>query len=434
VLHNPSENSFLDRISFGVEGIVMNYKKFSGAANAALMIIIATMLLAPGAWAQSKYKTLYRFKGGKDGNAPVVGLVFESSGNLYGTTNYGGAHNAGTVFELTPTSTGGWRESVLYSFTGGKDGADVAPTLVLDGAGNIYGTAGGGGAYGHGVVFELTPTSSGWTEAVLYSFTGGSDGAAPFAGVILDSTGNLYGTTWNGGSNNCGDGCGVVFKLTPNQEGWTESVLYSWQGVPDLENSNSNLIFDNAGNLYGATWYGDSFNCGGVFELTPNADGTWTEHVLYGFKCGKDGSHPSEARLIFDSARNLYGTAGNQYDSHYGVVFTLVHNSDGTWTKHTLHEFKGGKDGANPHGGLTFDSAGNLYGDTRYGGVNGYGVVFKLTPTSTGGWTYRVLHPFVDKPAAYPQGDLIVDGLGNLYGTTAGDGSTTFGSVFEITP
>jgi uncharacterized repeat protein (TIGR03803 family) len=410
----------------------MNYKKFLGAASATLMIVIVvTLVLAPGAWAQGKYKTLYKFKGGKDGNGPWAGLIFDAAGNLYGTTLYGGAHKVGTVFELSPGATGGWTESVLYSFTGGADGrmSGSGAGLVFDGAGNLYGTAGAGGAYGQGVAFELTPTSSGWAESVLYSFTGGADGGGPYAGLIFDTAGNLYSTTWGGGRPDCG--CGVVFKLAPTSSGWNESVLYSFG--PDGQNSDAELMFDGAGLLYGVAWYGGTYGNGNVFKLTPTSSGEWTESALHQFKGDKDGAHP-RAGLIFDSVGNLYGTAANEYTSGYGIVLKLVPNSDGSWTKQTLHQFTGGKDGANPYVAVTFDSAGNLYGATNDGGAYGYGVVFKLTPTSTGGWTYRVLHGFRDAPGADPRGDLVVDGSGNIYGTTYGDGSKTFGSVFEITP
>ncbi len=409
----------------------MNYKKFLGAASAALLIVIALLIFVPCALAATKYKTLYKFKGDKDGNGPLADLIFDAAGNLYGTTNNGGAYDAGTVFELTPNGSGGWTESVLYSFTGGADGANPQAGLIIDQSGNLYGTTSVGGAHGWGAVFELTPKSGGWTESVLYSFTGGADGKAAFASLIFDGSGNLYSTTWNGGRSDCGGGCGVVFKLAPTSNGWNESVLYSFG--PNGQNSDAGLIFDGAGNLYGVTWYAGAYGWGVVFKLSPNSDGSWTESVLYPFKGYKDGAHP-RARLNLDSAGNLYGTTANEYASGSGTVFQLVPNSDGTWTKHTLHQFTGGNDGASPRTDLTFDSAGNLYGVAYDGGAYGSGTVFKLAPTSTGGWTFRVLHTFKDMPGAYPWGGLVVDRSGNLYGTTYGDGSKTFGSVFEITP
>jgi len=414
----------------------MNYRRFLAAASAALMIVIAILILAPCTLAASKYKTLHTFRGGKDGHGPFGGVILDAAGNLYGTTIYGGAYSAGTVFELTPTSTG-WTESVLYSFNCATGCNPQFEVLIFDGAGNLYGTTPHGGAYGNGVVFELTPTSTGWTESVLYSFTGGSDGGTSYAGVIFDAAGNLYGTTWGGGAY----GGGVAFELTPTSTGWSESVLCSFHGGSD-----SHVIFDSTGNLYGVTWFDGKYGWGIVFKLAPNSDGSWTESVLYQFKGGKDGAEP-RARLLFDSAGNLYGTTGNAYTSGYGIVFKLVPNSNGTWTKHTLHQFTGGKDGANPVGGVIFDPSGNLYGATPYGGADGYGVVYKLTPTSTRGWKYQVLRAFWGAPGAYPDATLILDSAGTLYGTTVGEvvpdnrrdleeygSSKTFGSVFEITP
>lgn len=416
------------------EGNRMRRKRFFGIVSGVL-VLMAVMLLAGDASAQRRYKTLYTFTGSPDGNGPWDGLVFDAAGNLYGTTNEGGADNAGTVFELSPTSAGGWTESVLYSFTGGADGAEPQAGLILDSVGNLYGTASSGGAYGVGVVFELTPTLTGdWTESVLHTFTGGADGANPFASLIFDAAGNLYGTAWHGGNLACNApyGCGVVFEMTPNADGsWTESVLDAFVGGSDTRSSDASLIFDSAGNLYDTTWYGGSYSSGTVFELSPNSDGTWTQNILYNFKGGADGAHP-RAALIFDSAGNLYGTTGNEYTSGYGTVFQLIPSSSGAWTKRTLHQFTG-KDGANPYASLIFDSAGNLYGTTNGGGAYGYGVIFELSEKSTGVLSYQVF-PFNDAPGAYPRAPLILDRNGNLYGTTYGDGSETFGSVFEITP
>ena len=420
----------------------MNYKKFLGTASAALMIVIVTLMLAPGAWGQSKFKTLYKFKGGKDGNSPQAGLVFDQAGNLYGTTVFDRAYPHGTVFELTPNPDGSWKESVLYTFTGGNDGRKPYAGLIFDQAGNLYGTTSGAGTYGHGVVFKLTPKSDGsWTESVLYSFTGGNDGFAPFAGLIFDRAGNLYGTTFGGGIFNCGGGgCGVVFKLTPNADGsWTESVLHSFL-ASDGTYPEAGLIFDAAGNLYGTTISGGADNGGTVFKLTPKSDGSWTESVLYSFTGGNDGRE-SRAGVIFDQAGSLYGTT-QLGGSGVGVVFKLTPNANGGWTEKVLHQFTGGKDGAGPVAGVIFDQAGSLYGTTTEGGNlncgsgRGCGVVFKLTPNSNGGWTESVLHAFIDRAGAFPWAGVIFDAAGNLYGTTYGDrlSGTPPGSVFEITP
>ena len=420
----------------------MNHKKFLGAASAALMIVIVvTLVLAPGAWAQSKYKTLYKFKGGNDGGSPQAGLIFDQTGNLYGTTMGG---RGGAVFELTPQQDGSWTESVLYRFcslTNCADGEEPLASLIFDRAGNLYGTTLEGGDYCWqcGTVFELTPNLDGsWTEKVLHSFTGNNDGALPVVGLIFDQAGNLYGTTSAGGNN---DG-GVVFELTPQQDGsWTESVLYrfcSLTNCADGEEPLASLIFDRAGNLYGTTWLGgsDCSICGTVFELTPNLDGSWTEKVLHSFNYN-DGRQP-KAGPIFDQAGNLYGTtwAGGNHDE--GVVFELKPNLDGSWTESVLYSFTNRADGEEPTGRLIFDSAGNLYGTSSTGGDYsrcpgiGCGVVFKLSPKATGGWKETTLHTFHANPGARPFAGLTLDSAGNLYGTTSGWGD--FGSVFEITP
>jgi uncharacterized repeat protein (TIGR03803 family) len=433
-----------------------------------LFITWVTLLLAPGAGAQSKYKTLYKFRPGVDGRSQS-GLIFDQSGNLYGTTVQGGANGLGTVFKLTPSSDGSWTESVLYSFcslTNCADGSAPVAGVIVDEAGNLYGTTIYGGSTsnsicnGCGVVFELIPNADGsWTESVLYSFCSLRlcvDGAEPASGVTFDQTGNLYGTTTIGGpSSACGlFGCGTVFKLTHGSSGsWTESVLHgfcSFKNCADGEVSFAGVVFDGVGNLYGTTSEGGNLSqclghgCGVVFELTPKAGGSWKEDILHSFTGGRDGAVPEDS-MLFDGSGNLYGTAhlgGNLTQCggfNCGVVFELTPDSHGSWEEKVLHSFDGG-DGDGPFASLALDRAGNLYGTTIFGGdlnlcgSNGCGVVFELTPNSNGGWTETVLHRFLDHPGADPGAGVILDAAGNVYGATSGDGSTTFGSVFEITP
>jgi uncharacterized repeat protein (TIGR03803 family) len=426
----------------------MNHKKFLGASSAALLIVIVIFTLAPGTLAQSKFKTLYKFKGGKDGNAPMSGLVFDTAGNLYGTTYQGGdsrcsrqpySQGCGVIFKVTPNANGSWTERVIHTFNG-KDGSNpgggAGDVLILDGQGNLYGTTWLGGkgncdGYGCGVAFELIPNADGsWKEKVLHWFTG-DVGVSPNAPLIFDAAGNLYGTTCDLPFTKSGPG--VVFKLAPNTDGsWTESVLHTFD-TTDGACSAAGLIFDPAGNLYSTTLWGGAYGGGVVYQLTPNSDGTWTEKVLYSFTGGQDGSRPQPG-VIRDSAGNLYGVTifGGAYG--WGTVFKLAPNQDGTWTQSTLYAFKGRNDGGNPWASLTFDGAGNLYGTTNGAGAYGCGVVFKLTPTSSGPWKEEVLHTLMDKPGCESFSTLILDSAGNLYGTTAGDGTKTFGSVFEITP
>jgi uncharacterized repeat protein (TIGR03803 family) len=418
----------------------MRQKKLWFTMSGILAVLAVAFMLPTGVVAASKYKVLYRFKGGADGAGPYAGLMLDAAGDLYGTTIFGGSQfNAGTVFKLTQNSDGGWTESLLYSFTASADGGFPYADLIVDGAGNLYGTTAGGGS-GYGTVFKLTPNSNGkWTESVLYSFSGGVDGNQPSAGLIFDTAGNLYGTTLVGGSGQCTYGCGVVFKLTPNSNGkWTESVLFSGA---DGNRPSGGVIFDAVGDLYGASSYGGASGDGTVFKLTPKSGGGWTESVLHSFTGGADGSGPT-ASLILDAAGNLYGTTfyGGNINrgctgQTCGVVFKMTPNSDGSWTEQVLHKFENNP-AANPNAGLAFDAAGNLYGATQFGGpvpVNG-GVVFKMTPKSDGSWAFTVLHVFLQKPALNPYAGVILDKAGNLYGTTYSCGSRCQGVVYEVTP
>jgi len=443
----------------------MNYKRFLGAVSAALLIVIVVILvLAPGASAAGKYKVLYKFTGGADGNEFMEvtnegnwfssGLVFDAAGNLYGATAAGGAYGYGVVFKLAPNTDGTWTESVLYSFTGGTDGAYPFAGPIFDTAGNLYGTTSGGGldscsnAYtkGCGVVFELTPNLDGsWSESVLYSFTGGADGAQPEARLTFDAAGNLYGTADAGGLHlstkcpnepwgfNFDNGCGVAFELTPNPDGsWTESVLHRFTGGSDGGTTLGPLLFDAAGNLYGTSGNYGKYGDGLVFKLTPNPDGAWKESVLHADTNVKDGCCPlSLTGLVFDAAGNLYGT--NFFGPVFpggGTVFRLTPTSSGPWKWSLVHSF-GPANLNHPVAGVILDSAGNIYG-TDVTGSNGDGIAFKVTPKSDGGWKYTVLHTFHNTPLSCPF-SLIFGPTGSLYGTTC-DSDVGAGGVFEITP
>jgi uncharacterized repeat protein (TIGR03803 family) len=395
----------------------------------------------PGGGSGSE-NALYSFSGGGDPKFPYAGLIFDKAGNLYGTTEFGGGtNNQGTVFEMTPNSNGGWTETVLYNFTGSTDGGQPYGSLVFDAAGNLYGTTNFGGSancnLGCGTVFKLTPGSAGWNETVLYTFTGGSDGREPYARLRFDAAGNLYGTTLLGGniSSVCSSGCGTVFKLTHGSSGWTESVLYAFQGATDGASPYDGLAFDATGNLYGTTYAGGASGYGVIFKLTPGSSG-WTEGVLHTFKGGIDGRY-SYGDLILDAAGNLYGTAFQAGGQGYGVVFELRPNSKGGWNETVLHSF-GNAPAANPVAGLVMDTTGNLYGTTMLGATQsscggGCGTLFKLSPSPGGGWTYKVVHDFGKGTDGYhPTGDLILDSAGNIYGTTQAGGAQGSGMVFEI--
>ena len=335
---------------------------------------------------------IYTFAGGNDGTSPRGGVIFGPDGSLYGTTMYGGGDGCsgfgcGTVFQLKPypaacnTALCGWQETVLHRFTGKPDGVNPASVdLIFDQAGSLYGTTQLGGTSNSGTVFQLAPSGSGWTERILYSFTGYGDGLWPSASLIFDNAGNLYSTTMGGGAGYNG----TVFQLIPSGSGWTEDVLFSFQGYYGTTGGSplAGVIFDPLGNLYGATVFGGENKDGTVFELTPsNGMGPWTFTLVYTFS-GPDGAAPSNS-LVMDAAGNLYGTASNGGAYGGGSVFKLTPGGSG-WTFSSLHDFTGGSDGRYPYSNVIFDAAGNLYGTASSGGsqncYQGCGTVWEITP------------------------------------------------------
>lgn len=414
-------------------------------ASTLLLVCLTTPAFA---FAVGGERVLYNFCSGgspcTDGESPDSSLVFDAAGNLYGTTQGGGDYGQGTVFRLTPSANGAWTETVLYSFCSAfqcSDGEDPGTSLIFDSTGNLYGTTQIGGlgcqpGLGCGTVFELMPGANGmWTEKVLYSFTGGADGLFPEAALILDATGNLYGTTGGGDADNVG----TVFELVRGENGnWTKKTLYRFNTTGTDGNGPFGLVFDSIGNLYGPTGRGGGSGCGGlgcgtVFELKRAKNGEWVEKVLHRFD-GNNGSYPDTA-LIFDASGNLYGTTdlGGAYDD--GVVFQLSQLTSGKWIEKVLHNFdNNGRDGFTPNGGLIFDAAGNLYGTTHEGGAYNYGTVFRMKSDTNGKWAEEVLHSFnlngID--GVYPSAGLIFDADGNLYSTTYTGGAYLSGTVFEI--
>lgn len=313
---------------------------------------------------------LHSFKGGTDGANPQASLVMDAVGNLYGTTNAGGPSGAGTVFKVTAKG----RETVLYSFTGKADGANPQASLVMDAAGNLYGTASAGGSNGNGTVFSLAPKKTGGrlSEKVLYSFGKGTDGAIPVASVTFDAAGNLYGTTSAGGAY----GYGIVFRLKPSKSGWVKTVLHNFQNGSDGAVPYAGLIFDKSGNLYGAATEGGTGGGGTVFQLTPSK-GHWKFAVLYGLPgWGISGSYRN---LFLDASGDIYATTHCDGYENSGTVYKLTHSGE-TWTYKSLYVFIGGSDGQFSFSSPVFDKRGNLYGTTKQGGANGYGVVFKVNP------------------------------------------------------
>jgi uncharacterized repeat protein (TIGR03803 family) len=341
-----------------------------------------------------------------DGINPYSGLVFDKAGNLYGTTGNGGQFSHGTVVEVSPPAKKGeaWTETVLYNFDEPSNGgAFPNASLIFDKKGNLYGTTAVGGKLNNGVAYELSPPAAqggAWIETVIYDFNS-SDGSFPESGLSFDSKGNLYGTTVFGGSGTCSNGidqvgCGTVFELTPNSGGvWKETVLYDFTGASDGAWPVAGVIFDAAGNLYGATSGGAPcvYGCGAVFELERKSGGRWKEKTLYEFQGNSDGANPV-ASLILDAKGDLYGTASYGGQPYYGTIFRLSPpaKKGGAWKELTLHDFAGGSDGSTPLSNLIFDIGESrktlLYGTTSSGGsgpceangISGCGTVFSIAP------------------------------------------------------
>ncbi len=325
------------------------------------------------------FTPLYAFSGGADGAAPAASLVFGPDGSLYGTTNAGGNGN-GTVFNLKPPARvsanflAGWTETVLYQFQGSPDGSQPAfSPVTFDAEGNIYLTTDMGGAYDGGTVVKLTRSGTGGTESIIYSFTGGGDGYYPASGVVFDQAGNLYGTAVVGGDYGCAYySCGTVFKLTRTGSGWTESTAYAFQGASDGGNPWGGVILDQSGYFYGTTAWGGAQGGGTAFSSIP-----WWP-VLYSFT-GTGDAPGSWASMTMDAAASLYGTTYQDGAHGAGTIFLLGHGCGGYWLR-SSYDFTGGSDGANPMGSVVLDASGNVYGTTSSGGSHGYGVIFEFTP------------------------------------------------------
>jgi uncharacterized repeat protein (TIGR03803 family) len=387
------------------------------SAALALVVVALPVIVATQPTQAQTFSVIHSFTGPPDGGHPIAGLVQDEVGNLYGTTFYGGTFDSGTVFKIDTSS----KETVLYSFTGGADGAFPFGGVTLDAAGNLYGTCVGGS--GNGVVFKLDNTGK---ETVLHTFTGGTDGQTARGGLVRDTAGNLYGITQGGGTS----GQGVVFKVDP---AGNETILHNFAGT-DGNGPFGILARDAAGNLYGTTTSGGAFGNGVVFKVDPAGN----ETVLHSFAGAPDGASP-QAGLVLDAAAGiLYGTTTGGGATNNGVVFKL----DPTGTETVLHSFTG-TDGSAPIAALVLDAAGNLYGTTDSGGTGscftfGCGVVFKLDTTLK----ETVLYNFTGGADGAQPLDLLLDSSGNLYGITLEGGvsgchvffTLDCGVAFKITP
>ncbi len=407
--------------------------RFNQPSLTAAALALFVLLTISAAHAQT-FTVLHTFTGG-DGWSPVAGLTTDRAGNFYGTTDVGGASNRGTVFRLSRAGSG-WVLTTLYSFQCQDDGGYVFGGVIFGPDGALYGTTYECGKDDHGVVYRLQPSPMScksalcpWQETVLHSFTGGSDGEDPGDGnLVFDKAGNLYGATATGGY-----GEGLVYEFSPSNGGWKETVLYDFNGN-DGFNPNSGLLLDNAGNLYGTTESGGAEYSGVVFELSPYGSG-WTEQALSAVDFPDTGTCGG---VVMDGQGNLFGTSGCDSLGKPGGVYELT-PSNGGWTFNKLYSFSGSN---GPADTPTLDAAGNVYGTSEGTGLYGYGEVFKLTP-SNGGWVYTDLHDFTGgADGAYPTGSVFVDANGNLYGTTLYGGTGTCsinnytgcGVIWKITP
>jgi uncharacterized repeat protein (TIGR03803 family) len=377
-------------VTVGPSGALYGTAVFGGTGGAGTVFKLSQV---NSSWV---FSPLYEFTGGSDGARPAGGVVIGPNGALYGTTQYGGYigggcftdGGCGVAYELRPPATFCrsvlcyWNETVLRTFTGtGDDGAYPGyENLAFDQAGDIYGTTIKGGAYGGGTVFELTPSGGGWTESTLHSFGGRSDGEFLYGGVVLDTAGNVYGTTGYGGTGECEDNCGTVYQLMPSNGGWVENVLVNFGGT-DGSYPYGGLIIDQSGSLYGTTTSGgppgcQGFGCGVVYKLAPS-DGGFTYSALYSFSsyCFSLGG------LAMDAAGNVFGVCNTGGAHGDGWIFELM-NCSQACSLVDLHDFSG-SDGLNPYGGPALDANGNLYGTTVYGGTGacdgGCGVVWKIS-------------------------------------------------------
>ena len=406
------------------------------ACGRAVVAAIFAFTFALTAQAQT-YTVIHYFTGADDGYLPWE-LTIDQAGNLYGTTLFGGpgGPDNGEVFKMTKRGSA-WTLVPLY------DTGDWGVVFGPDG--KLYGP--GGNEFGFGGIFSLTPPATfcrtilcPWTGTQLHSFTGPpDDGASPGnSDLVFDQQGNIYGTTVAGGSGACSGGCGTVYELSQNSGGWSSSILYSFQGYyPQDFSPFGGVVFDQAGNLYG-TAQGGPNNAGTVFELTPN-NGSWSKSTIFFFDGEGMGREP-DASLLIDADGNLYGTTSGGGQGENGTAFELT-PSNGGWNYSLLCSFSGRDIGEGPMAPLTQDAAGNLYGTTYGAGAYGYGNVFKLTRTN-GSWTYTSLHDFDQSDGWGPESKVVIDAQGHLYGTTSLGGlqnpactaTGECGVVWEITP
>jgi uncharacterized repeat protein (TIGR03803 family) len=405
---------------------------------AACAVFATLALVANAAWAGTT-TVAYSFAGDDDGEYPSTELVVDAAGNLYGTTVQGGEFGGGSVFQLTPTGSG-WTHTVLYSFTGGADGGQPYGGVTLDAAGNLYGTAvigGRGGSCpedGCGVAYKLTNGGGTWTQQVIHNFSGPDDGYGPGAGLTLAPDGSLYGMTPTGGE----FGIGTIYRLKADQSGrWGLQVVHAFTGGSDGGAASAGrLLLGSGGNLYGVATVGGAYGSGVAFKLVHAPSGHWQLKTIYDFQGQPDAGFPYGG-LTIDAASNLYGTTYYDGANDLGTVYKLSRRGHGQWKETVLYSFKGGTDGASPISNVNIDASGDLYGTTSEGGAAGCGcgTIFKLAPNGNGTWTESVVYRFTGEPdGAFPYNGMVADASGTFYGTTVHGGEHGEGAVYQFTP
>jgi uncharacterized repeat protein (TIGR03803 family) len=396
--------------------------------------LFCAAIIATTTWTQAQTITvLHSFADNSGGTTPVGGVTLDRAGNLYGTTSGIVSDSPSTAFKMSHAGSG-WIFNILYTFNHPNDPIEVYAPVVFGPDGALYGTGYGGGQNTLGAVFSLQPpttvcksVSCPWTLTTLYSFEFGNDAIHPYLGsLVFDSAGNIYGTTYSGGT----FVRGTVFKLTRSSNGWTESVLYSFSGGSDGDFPYNGVALDSAGNVYGTTSEGGEHGFGTVYELSPSGSG-WTETTLYAFTGGDDGATPIGSVAV-DAQGNLYGTTTSDGGSENGTVWELS-PSNGGWAFTVLHSFAAGQyRGGGPWATPTLDAAGNIYGTARSTGDPGFGEAFTLT--STGGGWINTSYYFDGENGQWPECSVALDASGNLYGTSMLGGAGDWGAVWEITP
>ncbi len=444
-----------DRFQKVLHGQRVGGWRISGALlrMASAIAALAAILAGVPARAQTE-DVIHNFRAGQDGDEPLFGLAAHQ-GHLYGTTFHGGTAGIGQVFQLTPWPGHIlWQKELLHSFLGsaGDDGGPPWGRVIADKAGNLYGTTVNNGPACCGVVYKVSPPAEGetnWTESIIYSFTGGSDGNWPYGGLALDSTGALYGATQLGGG---ACGCGTIFKLSRPQSGttWPITVLHTFAGGDDGSTPNGDLLIDKTnGSVFGTTVSGGVWGLGIVYQLTPPSGGQteWTMNYVHGFEGdatdANDGATPNGG--LVGGTGDLWGTtqSGGASINCCGMVFELRQEIAGSplYTLINHHNFTGGQDGATPYAGLYENASHAYWGTTQFGGVGSggadFGTIFKLSLNALRQeWSYSVVYSFSGGPSdgAYPESPLIENQAGVFFGTTSFGGTLAHGTIFKFIP